>query len=100
MIGYTSEELGHVFEAVVGSQLVRLGLPLYYWRDGKNEVDFVLKNGRSVYAIEVKSAKKKKQSGMAAFKKLNPKSLCLFIDQENYCEFEHNPLKFIKGHAV
>lgn len=34
---YNTEELGHVFEALVGSQLVRTGEDLYYWRKGDYE---------------------------------------------------------------
>lgn len=42
---------------------------LYYWLDRNREVDFVVKAGRTVTAIEVKSGKKRTSlPGMAAFK--------------------------------
>ena len=56
---YTSEEKGRVFELLVGAQLVRTGEELFYWREKNDEVDFVLKKGKKLFAIEVKSGRKK-----------------------------------------
>ena len=55
---YKNEELGGGLELTVGVQLVRTDESLYYWREGNDEVDFVLKKGRKLYAIEVKSGRK------------------------------------------
>ena len=43
----------------------------YYWRENSNEVDFVLRRGPQLVAIEVKSSLKKttSTSGMAEFAK-------------------------------
>lgn len=50
--------LGHYFENAVGARLKAAGWETYYWKDRKDEVDFVCigKNGER-YAIEVKSNK-------------------------------------------
>ena len=63
--GYSFEEArsdrsywGRLVESAVGAHLYNLGFPdyqLFYWRDGSNEVDFVLKKGSRLLAIEVKT---------------------------------------------
>jgi predicted AAA+ superfamily ATPase len=93
---YTSEEKGHAFELVVGSVLNRTGENLYYWREGNAEVDFVLQRGKSLWAIEVKSGRKKSQKGLAAFRERYPHSKTVIITLENYFEFEADPLLFLE----
>jgi uncharacterized protein len=74
---------GRLVESAVGAHLVneshaeRLGV--YYWREGSKEVDFVLKKGKSVSAMEVKSGQAPRPtSGMHEFsKKFKPKKLLL-----------------------
>lgn len=95
---YEQDELGRVFELVVGAQLVRTGEELFYWREGQCEVDYVLKVGRKVFAIEVKSGRKKTTKGMQAFLKQFPKSISVYITPETYPEFEINPLEFLNRH--
>ena len=49
---------GRMVESAVGAHLYNLGFPdyqLFYWREGSNEVDFVLKKGSRLLAIEVKT---------------------------------------------
>ena len=51
---------GRVIESLVGARLLNLAnkdslSKLYYWRDGDTEVDFVVRYGGEVLAIEVKS---------------------------------------------
>ena len=65
---------GRLVESSVGAHLVNsikgTQIELYYWREGSKEVDFVLKYGKVLIAIEVKSsAKTPKISGIDAFKK-------------------------------
>ena len=44
------------------------GAELFYWREGNYEVDYVLRKGRDVAAIEVKSgANKSRASGLKVF---------------------------------
>lgn len=93
---YSSEEKGHVFELIVGAQLHRTGLPLYYWRESNDEVDFVLTKGRTVWAIEVKSGRRKSSKGLAAFKKKFPGARLAIITMENYLEFEKEPQAYLE----
>jgi predicted AAA+ superfamily ATPase len=94
---YKSEELGRVFELVVGAQLVRTDESLYYWREGNDEVDFVLKKGRRLYGIEVKSGRKKSQKGLDKFKDKFPEAKLIMITFDNYKEFEKNPMQFLEN---
>lgn len=93
---YSSEERGRVFEALVGTQLVRTGEELFYWREGTAEVDFVLRKGRALWAIEVKSGRKKSSAGLAKFKDRFPSSKMIIITPENYEVFEEDPLGFLE----
>lgn len=94
---YSQEERGRAFEVIVGMQLVRTGHDLYYWREKNHEVDFVLKVGRTVYAIEVKSGRRRSPSGLEAFLKLYPKAKAVIINPDNYQNFEKNPLHFLEN---
>jgi hypothetical protein len=72
---------GRLVESAVGGHLLNEarseGIGVYYWREGQKEVDFVLKKGRFLAAIEVKSGKKEGVlSGMDEFSKaFRPKRL-------------------------
>lgn len=50
---------GHLVETAVGAYLIGRsaidGFDLFWWRNGNLEVDFVLKRGQQITAIEVKS---------------------------------------------
>lgn len=63
---------GRLTESVVGAYLANGVLSaaseLFYWRDHNREVDFVLRRGRALTAIEVKSGRAQSAlPGMAAF---------------------------------
>jgi len=65
-------------ENAVGAHL-RTDLPatefgLTYWRDGTQEVDFVVTHGKRIWAIEVKSSRTGKVAGLATFIKRHPKA--------------------------
>jgi uncharacterized protein len=65
---------GRIVESAVGAHLVNYarqeGFRLYYWREGNDEVDFVLEHRGKTIAIEVKSgAKHGNLKGMDEFKK-------------------------------
>lgn len=55
------EHWGHLVESAVGAHLANAAASgvceLYYWREGDAEVDFVVRQGRRVTAIEVKSGR-------------------------------------------
>jgi predicted AAA+ superfamily ATPase len=63
---------GRIVENAVGAHLLNhLQGPewsLSYWRDGGKEVDYVVRRGNGVWAIEVKSGCAGKLSGMNAFR--------------------------------
>ena len=68
---------GRIVESAVGAHLLNTaasGIRLYYWRDGSNEVDFVLQRGPRTVAIEVKSgARRTALRGMGEFeRRFNP----------------------------
>lgn len=94
---YRPDERGHIFEAVVGTQLVRTGLDLFYWRKDNNDVDYILRQGKKTWAIEVKSGRKKNPSSLMKFKEENPDALLIIITPENYKEFEEDPMIFLNS---
>ncbi len=53
---------GRIVESAVGAHLVRSAASgeceLFYWRDGNHEVDFVVRRGKRIVAIEVKSGRR------------------------------------------
>jgi hypothetical protein len=77
--GYTFEEAhgdrefwGRLVESTVGAHLANVaasgGMELFYWREGNREVDFVVRAGRAVIAVEVKSGRARDaHPGLAAF---------------------------------
>jgi uncharacterized protein len=75
-------EWGRWVETAIGVHLcrsARLGeTDLFYWRDGNDEVDFVIRRGRQVIGLEVKSGRTQTAPGMAAFqRKANPSKVLL-----------------------
>jgi predicted AAA+ superfamily ATPase len=91
---YRRDERGHAFELVVGMALVRLFSDLYYWRNGNYEVDYVAQKGKQIYAIEVKSGRRKSEKGLSKFCELYPKAKKFFITPENYQDLEKLGLDF------
>ncbi|MCY7357610.1 MAG: AAA family ATPase [Rudanella sp.] len=75
-------EWGRWVETAVGVHLcrsARLGdVELFYWRDGNDEVDFVIQRGRQVIGLEVKSGRTQSAPGMGAFqRKASPDKVML-----------------------
>ena len=65
---------GRLVESAVGAHLISstagTGIELFYWRERSREVDFILRAGKTVVAIEVKSGMRKEGlPGMDAFDK-------------------------------
>ena len=62
---------GRLVENAVGAHLLQglqsLPYELTWWRDGHDEVDFVVRAGRDLWAIEVKSGRPDRTAGLAAF---------------------------------
>lgn len=64
---------GRWVESAVGAYLLsmaeELDYQLYYWREGDDEVDFIIANGGKSVAIEVKSGRRGMNSGLPKFVK-------------------------------
>jgi predicted AAA+ superfamily ATPase len=93
--GLSEEFMGHVFESVVGADLIRAGLDLSYWREAGKEVDFVCTIDGKLFAIEVKTHAKTKTKGLEAFMNLFPKSQPVVVSAENYKSFSKDPIGFL-----
>jgi predicted AAA+ superfamily ATPase len=96
---YECDELGRVLELVVGAPRARTGEELYYWREGQYEVDYVLKVGRRVFTIDVKSGRTKGSKGMDAFLSQFPKAVPVYVTLENYIQFEGDPMLFLEEYT-
>ena len=73
-----AELWGRLYESSVGTHLINATLDdeieLFYWRERDLEVDYVLRKGRDVIAIEVKCNKVAGTTGLNAFRsRFNPK---------------------------
>lgn len=73
---------GRVFEAAIGASLARSEGDLFYWRDGRLEVDYVLKLEEQLFCIEVKSGRRKSRKGLEKFIERYPGSIPLLIDHQ------------------
>jgi len=72
---------GRVLEAAVGAALARLHPHhLHWWRDGRHELDYVVDTRDELFAIEVKSGRAKRASGLTEFLKRHPKATPLVVD--------------------
>lgn len=69
---------GFMFESMVGAHLAQRETgTLYYWREGQDEVDYVLVTPQQTFAIEIKSGMRKKFGrGLQKFFQHYPKAIC------------------------
>jgi predicted AAA+ superfamily ATPase len=86
---------GRLFELAVGAQLLQLAGELFYWREKDAEVDFVYQYQGKLYAIEVKSGRKKTSKGLDAFMKHFPAASPVILTPDNFSLFSENPNKFL-----
>lgn len=73
---------GRHVESAIGAHLANSagggGYELFYWREGNDEVDFVIQKKGQIIAIEVKTSAKLKHAGIAEFvKRFDPKKILL-----------------------
>jgi uncharacterized protein len=78
---------GRLVESAVGAHLhnssAGADVEISYWRDRGKEVDFILRSGGSIVALEVKSSRRKESlPGMAAFGKLHPTAKKLTVGEQ------------------
>ena len=91
----TPERRGRIFELAVGAQLMQLPGELFYWREKNAEVDFVYRYHGVLYAIEVKSGRRKSAKGLDAFLKHFPDGRPVILTPSNFAVFSADPLKFM-----
>jgi predicted AAA+ superfamily ATPase len=77
------EAWGRLIESCVGAHLLNTaadrGLSVSWWRDGADEVDFVLHAGAAVVGIEVKSIQSAPPRGLTAFRAHFPGARTLVV---------------------
>lgn len=76
---------GRIFESGIGSYIVNQAFKkrfdVFYWRDRDMEVDYVMKKGNSIVAIEVKSNSDRRTAGLDLFrKKFTPRTAFIVGD--------------------
>jgi predicted AAA+ superfamily ATPase len=78
------EDKGRIFEVAVGIELLQHFDQVYYWRDKNDEVDYIVKIGKKIIGIEVKSGNKRQLQGLNAFAKKFPTAKTLLVTEENF----------------
>lgn len=76
------KEWGRYFESAIGAHIVSQAFvdryDVYYWREGNDEVDYILQKKNKIIAIEVKSNHENHTTGLAKFKeKFHPDNILL-----------------------
>jgi predicted AAA+ superfamily ATPase len=99
-VSKNTEERGRAFELAVGAELVQQPGQVFYWRERNDEVDFVYQDRAALYAIEVKSGRKKSAKGLDAFVAQVPQALHGVVSPENVERFSADPRAFLKQVAV
>jgi predicted AAA+ superfamily ATPase len=89
------EQRGRVFELAVGAELLQLPGELFYWREKNAEVDFVYRYQGRLFAIEVKSGRKKSAKGLETFLKQFADACPIIITMENFPRFSADPRTFL-----
>jgi predicted AAA+ superfamily ATPase len=79
----------------VGARLLQIQGELYYWRENNLEVDFICRSQKTLYAIEVKSGRRKSSKGLAAFQKQFPDARPVIITTDNFAQFSEDPQAFL-----
>lgn len=90
-------EKGRLFEMAVGNELFNVVDQLYYWKEENYEVDFVAVLDKKVYAIEVKSGRKKQSKSLTVFLNKFPNAIPVVIDPEQFLKLTALKETFFKG---
>ncbi|MBQ9283094.1 MAG: ATP-binding protein [Treponema sp.] len=84
----TPDLWGRFVESCVGTHLINnaplCGCRLWYWRDGNDEVDFVISRNGEICGIEVKSGSRSKGKGMESFKKKFPDAKLYVVSANDF----------------
>lgn len=96
------KQWGRFYESAIGAHLVSKAFEnrfdLFYWRQGNDEVDYVIQKRDCLMAIEVKSNHEKTTTGLQVFKeKFSPKvSLIIGPEGIGVEEFlSHDPIDYL-----
>jgi len=68
---------------------------LFYWREKNAEVDFIYQYQGRLYAIEVKSGRRKSAKGLETFMKHFPAAVPIIMTTDNFPLFSEDPKKFL-----
>jgi predicted AAA+ superfamily ATPase len=82
-LAYDKVHKGHITESAVGAYLLARslvdGFDVFYWRDRDTEVDFVIRKGSALTAIEVKSGRIRGVGGSLEFMRRYPHALSYVV---------------------
>jgi hypothetical protein len=74
---------GRVVESAIGAHLVNRcrenDCRVWYWREGNDEVDFIIQNRNVIAAVEIKSGPTIRKKGFDRFRKLYPDSKTILV---------------------
>jgi predicted AAA+ superfamily ATPase len=74
---------GRLVENAAGAHLLNyLRDPMWsvsYWRHADDEVDFIVSHGADIWAVEIKSGRSNKISGLLKFRQRYPKAKALLV---------------------
>jgi predicted AAA+ superfamily ATPase len=99
-VAQNAEQRGRAFELAVGAELLQQPGQVFYWRERNDEVDFVYQYRDALYAVEVKSGRKKSPKGLTAFCAQAPQALRVIISPENFTQFSGRPRDFLEQVGV
>lgn len=86
---------GRVFELAVGAELLQLPGELFYWREKNAEVDFVYSHQGQLFALEVKSGRKKLAKGLDVFLAQFPQAKAVIVTPANFELLSQSPKNFL-----
>jgi predicted AAA+ superfamily ATPase len=61
------------------NSLLSVEYEITYWREGNQEVDYLVARGRDIWAIEVKSGRSGKAAGLTRFRERYPEAKALLV---------------------
>lgn len=90
---------GRMFELAVGLEMIQRIDRISYWREGNHEVDYVVDLHGDLYAVEVKSGRRRTSKGLDAFLRAHPTARPVIIGPEGFATFAANPEAFLRAVA-
>ena len=81
-----SKQWGQFFESAIGAYILSEAFThrfeVFYWREGNDEVDFILKKNKKFIAIEVKSNGEAYTTGLERFRNLFHPSAIFIVGEK------------------